>query len=56
MLYSILSIILVFLVSFFTMVGLLMLGEHFSDKFDGSKFSKWWDRNVITKMHDRYED
>lgn len=35
---------------------LLIIGEYLVGKYKGSKFAKWWDRNVITQMKDDYED
>ena len=37
-------------------VGVIILGEYLADTFKGSKFDKWWKRNVITQIPDDYED
>ena len=35
---------------------LMILGTYLADTFKGSKFDKWWKRNVITQIPDDYED
>lgn len=56
MFYMMLSIILIFLVSVFTLIGFVILGERLSNKYKGGRFAKWWNRYVVTKMPNNYED
>jgi uncharacterized protein YneF (UPF0154 family) len=34
--------------------ALIILGEYFSRKFNNSKFTKWWRKNVIASVDDHY--
>jgi hypothetical protein len=36
-------------------VGLLLIGEYFKKRYPGSTFSKWWERNVISDVDDRFD-
>lgn len=33
--------------------GIIILGEWIRDKRPDSKFSKWWDKNVVSRVDDR---
>lgn len=35
---------------------LIIIGEYFSNKYPNSKFNKWWNKNVVTKMPDNYDE
>lgn len=37
-------------------VGFIHLGEYFAFKFEGSKFDKWWKRNIIDNIPKDLED
>ena len=36
-------------------VGLILSGEWITERFPDSHFSKWWNRNVITRVDDRFD-
>jgi len=38
------------------LIGLIIIGEYLTGKFEDSKFAKWWKRNVITQMPDDYDE
>ena len=52
---------LLFLIVFFGLIitslvffFILLIGEHFSEKYPNSNFKKWWSRNIITEIN--YDD
>ena len=38
-----------------TSVTFIMSGEYFARKFENSKFSKWWEKNVVSHVSDEYD-
>ena len=53
------AIVIIFCWVFFISISALLviiLGTYLADTFKGSKFDKWWKRNVITQIPDDYED
>jgi len=36
-------------------IGVIILGEYLVGKFKGSKFDKWWNKNIITHVPEDYD-
>jgi Na+-transporting methylmalonyl-CoA/oxaloacetate decarboxylase gamma subunit len=46
---------MIFIFLLILVVGLLLIGEYFRKEYPNSNFSKWWERNVISDVDDRFD-
>jgi hypothetical protein len=52
---KVIAFFMVFMFILILSIGLIIAGEWISKRFEGSRFSNWWNRNIITRIDDRFD-